>query len=173
MNLKNKDLLETTTSEKHNISIRKCNEKDIKKIPKKYNNSEFLKDLKKGHIMIGAFENDNVIGWIWLSYKKVYVTEIEKWTDFNGGYVWRAHVFNEFRKKEIGKILVEKALKIAEKTSNKKEINSIVETNNIPSQRMLESKGFKKQKIISYFKLFKYKKWKEKIVNNISQEKKY
>ena len=66
----------------------------------------------------------------------------------------------KFQKKGIGKKIVEQTLKIAKKKSEKK-VYAIVDTHNILSQKILESVGFKKLGIISYFRFLNFKRLKE------------
>lgn len=143
------------------VTFRLCTKEDINKLPNRFDKSGFQRDLENGHNMIAAFLKERIIGYLWFSTRKVYVPEIETWVDFDGDYGWRWFAAPGFRKKGLGKKLIESHLRLA-KTMGKKKIFTIVETNNIPAQKAIESMGFKKQKIISYVKLFNFKRWKEK-----------
>lgn len=160
INLENKSVPKEKLPVLHSISIRLCTKEDIDRLPDGHDKSRFLKDLKEGHVMVGAFFNGYIVGWLWLSFQKVYVAEIETWVDFDCGFIWKMFVMQKFRKKGIGKEIIERALKITEKTFEKKEVYAYVETDNIPSQRAFESVGFKKQGIISYFRFFNLKRWR-------------
>jgi ribosomal protein S18 acetylase RimI-like enzyme len=88
------------------------------------------------------------------------MSEIEKWFDVDGAFFWRLFVLNKYRNQGIGEKLIEYGLQSIDKKSYKKAY-VVIETNNTSSQRLFESFGFKKQKIISFFRFFSIKKQKE------------
>ena len=162
ISLKNNAFLKEKSANLPSVSIRRCTEEDINRLEnKEETKSTFRKDLEDGHIMIGAFLKDDIVAYVWLSFQKVYAPEMGAWADFDGGYIWRGHTKKEFRGKGIGKEVDRYALKIA-KELKKEKVYVLVETDNIPAQRTLESVGFKKQKIISYCKFFNLKKRSDK-----------
>ncbi|HEC81818.1 MAG TPA: N-acetyltransferase, partial [Thermoplasmatales archaeon] len=124
-NLKNKTFLKKKTPIPPSIYIKRCTEKDIKKIP---NKPKFLKRLKEGHIMIGAFTSKKLIGYEWLSFQKIYIPEIKTWAEFNGAYIWDIYITHKFRRKNIGKALTKHTLKIADKTITTKKVYALVDT---------------------------------------------
>jgi ribosomal protein S18 acetylase RimI-like enzyme len=162
--LENKSFVKEKIYTSHSIFIRLCAEDDINRVPKEYDKSLFLKDLREGRIMVGAFSNQDFVGWLWLTFQKVYVPEIEKWVNLDCGFIWRVFVVRKFRKRGVGKEMVRHAVEIAKKTPGIKEVCATVETDNIPSQRLFESLSFIKLGIISYSRFFNYKKWKTKIL---------
>jgi len=144
INLENKTFLKEKTPISHLVSIRRCTKKDADGLPKKLGKTRFLKNLEEGHIMIGAFIEKDIVGYIWLSFQKVYVPEIKAWIEFDGGYLWDLYVTPKFRKKGIGKTLVKHALKTTHAIVETKKAYALVNAYNIPSQKMFESMGFKK-----------------------------
>lgn len=163
-------------SNSHLVTYRLCNETDLDKIPSntkrdRFRKTKFLKELKKGDKMVGAFLNSNIIGWNWISYEKVYVDEIDKWIDLNYVYVWNAYVMHKHRKKGIGMNLLELTLKIAKESSKNKTLFAWTETYNTTSQKMLESKGFKKQGIIIYHRFGNFKRWSVKILEESNKNR--
>jgi ribosomal protein S18 acetylase RimI-like enzyme len=141
------------------IHIRVCNIEDIDRSSlTELNKMMFKNRLKNENIMIAAFHHSDIVGYAWISFQKVWVAEIEKTMEFNGGYNWGVFVFPKYRRKSIGKKLVKYRLNIARK-KGAHSVYSIIETNNTPSQKMVQSLGFKKQKIISFYKLFNKKRW--------------
>ena len=143
------------------VTYKLCTKEDINKLPNRFVKSGFQRDLENGHNMIAAFLNGAIIGYAWFSTQKVYATEIERWVDFDGVYGWRWFVAPNFRKQGLGKKIIENALTMAKALGNK-ELYTLTETDNLPAQKVLESMGFKKQKIISYVRLFNFKRWMEK-----------
>lgn len=141
------------------IRIRNCSMEDIDSSSlTEFNKGVFKNRLKNGHIMTAAFHNNDIVGYAWISFQKVWVAEIEKIMKFDGGYNWGVFVFPQYRRKSIGKKLVKYRLNIARK-KGLHSLYSIIETNNIPSQKMVQSLGFNKQKTISFYKLFNHKRW--------------
>ena len=69
---------------------------------------------------------------------------------------------SDFRTKGLGKKIVENALRLAKKLG-KKDLYAMVDTDNIPAQKILDSVGFTKQKSIAYFKVLTLKRWNERI----------
>ena len=132
----------------------------------------FLNDIKERQKMVGAFLNSNIIGWNWYVFQKFYSTEIEKWINIDGVFLWRAFVMKKYRKKGIGMQLLEHTLKITKKSYEGKAIFTFTGTHNTISQRMLEFMGFKKQAIISYYRFGNLKKWSVKLVEKSDNSRK-
>lgn len=162
INLENHALSTRKTSA---ISIEICTKKELEKLTYKKNIREFKKDMEDGHLMFGAFLEDKMAGYLWLSFQKVYVSEIEQYKNFDGACIWRSYTTPDFRQKGIAKQLVIKTLEIVKERYKGEKAYAIVETDNIPSQKVFESNGFKPQKIISFVKFLKTKRYKEQSLN--------
>jgi len=135
------------------ISVRCCTKEDINTFFEGDKKLRFREDLDQGHVMIGGFIKKDLVAYAWLNYQKIYINKIEKWIDFKEGYIWKGSTKEKKPHKGIKLEMLRHALKIA-KDEGKKDIYALTDVSNIPTQRALESIGFKKQQIIAYSKFF-------------------
>ncbi len=147
-----------------NVVIKECEIDDLPKFGEL--EDLFLSDLQNERILIAAFLNDEWIGYNWISLKPMEVEEVERVIHFDGAYMYRAHVKEEYRKMGIMKKIVFLSLNQIKNKYKKDEVYAITETTNIPAKKTLESYGFSKVGLIKFSKFFLWKKYEEKINNN-------
>ena len=143
------------------ISIRCCTKEDINSYFKGDKKLRFNEDLKQGHIMIGVFFNQDLVAYSWLSFQKVYATEVEKWVDVEGGYIWRGFTTKKYRNKGIGKEMLRYSFKIT-KEKGIHHVYSVTDAYNIPARKALEKMDFKRQRIMTYMRVFNLEKRSER-----------
>ena len=144
--------------------IKECNMDDLNKFGEL--KDLFLSDMQNGHILVAAFLEDQWMGYNWISLKPKEVEEVERIIHFNGAYLYRGYVKNEFRQRGVFKDLLYFTLNLIKNKYNKNEVYGITETANIPTIKALEKNGYSKVGIIKYSKIFSWKKYEEKIDNN-------
>jgi len=143
------------------ISIRCCTKEDIMQCFDDDKQLRFYEDLDQGHIMVGGFFNGDLVAYSWLSHQKAYMSDIKKWVDFEGGYVWRGATKEKKRYRGIGLKLLRYSLKLAE-AQGKRNVYALTDIDNTSAQRALESTGFQKQKIVSYSTFFNLERRSER-----------
>lgn len=127
----------------------------------------FLSYMLEGHILIGAFLDDQWVGFNWISLKPIEVNEVERYIHFKGAYLWRAYVKEEYRRRGINKKILYSALNQIKNKYKKNEAIAITETANVPSIKSLERYGFSIVGTIKYYRFLLLKKYEE----NIEDEK--
>ncbi|WP_414468863.1 GNAT family N-acetyltransferase [Methanobacterium sp. ACI-7] len=151
-------------SKTDNIVIKECELEDLTKFGEL--EDLFLKDMQNGHILIAAFLDDQWVGYNWISLKPIEVEEVEKFIHFDGAYLYRAYVKEEYRKMGINKGILYFTLNQIKNKYKKNEAYAITETANVPANRALTGLKFSKVGIINYSRIFLWKKYEEKIENN-------
>ena len=149
---------------KDNIIIKECTMDDLDKFGEL--KDLFLSDMQNGHILIAAFLDNQWIGYVWISLKPIEVEEVERFIHFEGGYLYRAYVKNEYRKMGIMNQITNFTLNRIKSKYNKNEVYAITETANIPANKNLASQNFSVVGTIKYSRFFFWKKYEEKIENN-------
>lgn len=147
-----------------NVIIKECKIDDLHLFGKL--KDRFLSDMQNGHILIGAFLNDEWIGYNWIGFKPTEMEEIERFIHFNGAYIWRLYVKEDYRQRGIAKKMLDFSLNQIKNTYKKNRIYAAVETSNVPSIKTLESLKFSKVGTVKYSRLFLWKKYEEKIDDN-------
>ena len=127
----------------------------------------FLSDMEDGHILVAAFLDDEWIGYNWISLKPIEVEEVERVIHFNGAYLYRAYVKNEYRKRGIMNEITNFTLNRIKSKYNKNEAYAITETANIPANKNLARQNFSVVGTIKFSRIFLWKKYEEKIENNV------
>ena len=146
-----------------NIVIKECTMDDLDKFGEL--KDLFLSDIQNGHILVAAFLDDEWIGYNWISLKPIEVEEVERVIHFDGAYLYRAYVKNEYRKKGIMNQITNFTLNQVKNKYGKNEAYAITETANIPGNKTLESIKFSRVGSIEYSRIFLWKKYKEKLEN--------
>lgn len=156
------ELDETTLKEPEieNITTKVCKVDDLHQFGRL--NDEFFLDIMD-NTMIGAFLNNQWVGYSWISFKPTEVTEIEKFIHFEGAYIWRLHVEEEYRQMGIGKKLVYYSLKQIKDVCKKNKVYAVIDASNIPSIKTFESLKFSKVGSVKYSRIFLWRKHEEKI----------
>ena len=144
--------------------IKECNMDDLDKFGEL--KDLFLSDMEEGHILVAAFLGDQWVGYHWISLKPTEVEEVERVIQFNGAYLYRAYVKNEYRKMGIISQITNFTFNRLKSKYNKNEAYVITETSNIPTIRALEKNGYSKVGIIKYSRILFWKKFEEKIDND-------
>jgi len=111
--------------------------------------------------MIGVFLNQKLVAYSWLSFQKVYASELEKCLDVDGGYIWRGFTSKKYRKEGIGKEMLRYSFKLT-KAKGIHQIYSLTDAYNIPARKALEKMDFKKQRIMTYIRVFNLEKRSER-----------
>lgn len=123
----------------------------------------FLSDMEEGHILIGAFLDDEWVGYVWIGLKPVEAEEVERMIHFDGAYLWRGHVKKEFRQRGIYKKMLQFSLNQIKNKYKKDKVYGIIETSNIPSIKGIERLKFSRIGTIKYSRFFFWKKYEEEI----------
>jgi ribosomal protein S18 acetylase RimI-like enzyme len=153
-------------SDDNEFTIKECNMDDLDKFGEL--KDLFLSDMEDGHILVAAFLEDQWIGYNWISLKPIEVEEVERVIHFEGAYIYRGFVKNEFRKRGLFKELLYFSLNLIKNKYNKNKVYGITETANIPTIKALERNGYSKVGIIKYSRILSWKKYEEKIDRNNS-----
>ncbi len=114
----------------------------------------FKKEPKNEKIKLGAFQEEKLAGYVWLSFTDAYVPEIDTRVHFKGTYIWNLNTFESFRRRGIAKCLINKAIEFCYEHYKKKKAFAITSIYNIPSRRVFEANGFKPIYQITVLKLF-------------------
>ena len=146
------------------VSVKRASLDDIRKIHVMHarNKNSLSKRLNDGHLCFIAKRKGDVVGYCWVAFRELYVSEIDKKIKFNNAEacLYNAFVFPEYRRKRVyQKILVE-IFRFLRKNGHKKAFINVLSTN-IPSQRGVEHVGFKVIKNVTFFRLFGLKKYVE------------
>jgi RimJ/RimL family protein N-acetyltransferase len=147
-----------------NIIIKECTMNDLSKFGEL--KDLFLSDMQNGHILVAAFLDNQWVGYNWISLKPIEVEEAERIIHFDGAYLYRAYVKEEYRQMGVMNKIVYFTLNQVKNKYGKNEAYAITETANIPTIKALEKNGYSKVGIIKYSKIFSWKKYEEKIDNN-------
>jgi ribosomal protein S18 acetylase RimI-like enzyme len=142
--------------------IRFATEQDVLESDLGENTGRFLKNLRDGHYMVAAFHQGKIIGYAWISCKDLYVPELEKNVSFDGAHLWRVHVDSEFRNKGVGRALLEETLALSRERLGSRKAYSIVERDNIPSQRVFEANAFHQQTEVTSIRFLTFRREREK-----------
>lgn len=146
--------------ETENIITKVCKVDDLGQFGKL--KDEFLPDIAD-NIMIGAFFNNQWVGYSWISFKPAEVLEIEKFIHFDGAYIWRLYVEEEFRQMGIAKKMVYFSLNQIKDIYKKNRAYVVIDASNKPSIKTFESLNFSRVGTVKYSKIFLWKKHEEKI----------
>lgn len=126
----------------------------------------FLSDMQEGHILIGAFLNNEWIGYNWISFKPVEMEEVERFFHFDGAYLWRLYVKEHYREKGIAKRMLYFSLNKIKNNYKKNIVYAAAETSNIPSIKTIESCNFYRIGVINYSRVFLWKNFQANIEDN-------
>jgi ribosomal protein S18 acetylase RimI-like enzyme len=144
--------------------IKECNMDDLDKFGDL--KDLFLSDMEEGHILVAAFLDDEWVGYNWISLKPKEVEEVERFIHFDGAYLFRAYVKEEYRQMGVMKKIKYFTLNRIKSKYNKNKVYSITETANIPGNKMLESLKFYRVGTVKYSRIFSWKKYEEMIDEN-------
>ena len=147
-----------------NIIMKVCGKEDLYLFGKLKDN--FLSDILENKILIGAFLNDQWVGYIWISLEYAEVPELERVIKFEGAYLWNLYVKKEYRQNGIAKKLLCFSLNQIKNNYKKKEAYGMIETSNLPSIKSVERNKFSRVGTISFSKFLLWKKYDEKLDNN-------
>jgi len=126
----------------------------------------FLQDMLNGHILVAAFLNDQWVGYNWASLNPIEVEEVEHFIHFDGAYLYRAYVKEEYRQMGIMNKITYFTLNQIKNKYKKNEAYAITETANVPANRTLAGLKFSKIGTIKYSRIFLWKRYDENIKNN-------
>lgn len=110
-----------------------------------------------------AIEGESIVGYVWFNIGvEAYVSELERKIRLKPGegYVYAAFVLPAFRRKGIFKCLMQEVL-LAAKSRNLEKLYVVTLTANIPSQRAFRLVGFRPIKLVSFIKIFFWRKYNE------------
>ena len=127
---------------------------------------KILRRLEDGDVCLIAMVDDMVAGFAWLYFReKKYEPAIEREETFGDdeALIYDIVVFPEFRKKYISEKLNEKGMRLL-KSKDFKKVLGYTQADNIPSIKSFERMGFYPTKIITCFRIFKFKRIKERPV---------
>jgi ribosomal protein S18 acetylase RimI-like enzyme len=144
--------------------IKECNMNDLDKFGDL--KDLFLSDIEDGHILVAAFLDDEWVGYNWVSLKPKEVEEVERFIHFDGAYLFRAYVKEEYRQMGVMKKIKYFTLNRIKSKYNRNKVYSIIETANIPGNKMLESLKFSRVGTVKYSRIFSWKKYEEMIDEN-------
>ena len=96
----------------------------------------------QGTLAFGAFHDNECIGFICVNLNTAYIQEIRKVKTFDGVYLWFGHVTEKYRRHGVGTALVNKTLHILSEQYAVVRAYGFVETDNVPSLRMIGHSGF-------------------------------
>jgi ribosomal protein S18 acetylase RimI-like enzyme len=148
----------------NNVVIKECELEDLPKFGEL--EDLFLSDIQKGHILVAAFIDDQWVGYNWMSLKPIEVEEVERFIHFDGAYLYRAYVKEEYRKMGIMNKITYFTLNQIKNKYKRNEAYAITETANVPANRTLAGLKFSRVGTIKYSRIFSWKKYEEKIENN-------
>jgi ribosomal protein S18 acetylase RimI-like enzyme len=117
--------------------------------------------LKDGDIVIGAFRNKEFLGFLCISLYKAFLPEIKRQVEFDGAYFWSGHILPQYRNQGLGRILVNKSIEILKNEYAVATAYMMIETDNIPSQKMVAHNGFHPYKAVRYLKLGRFTHYNE------------
>lgn len=140
------------------LSIKACSEADIDETNAAFK-ERAKKRLREGHIMIGGFFQRQLAAYMWLSFQPIYWSDIDRFLELEGAYLWDAYTFPAFRRKRIIRHVYGYALGIAKNRTTR--VYGLAETNNYPSCRSLDAIGWSRVKIACYLRFFKWKRYAE------------
>lgn len=146
------------------VSVKRASLDDIRKIYVKRarNKNSLSKRLNDGHLCFIAERKDDIVGYCWVAFRELYVSEIDKKIKFNNAEacLYSVFVFPEYRRKRIYQKMLVEIFRFLRKKGHKKAFINVLSTN-IPSQRGVEHVGFKSIKNVTFFRLFGLKKYVE------------
>ena len=148
----------------NDVVIKECELEDLPKFGEL--EDLFLSDMQDGHILVAAFVGDQWVGYNWISLKPIEVEEVDRFIHFDGAYLYRAHVKEEYRQMGIMNKITYFSLNQIKNKYKKNEAYAITETANVPANRTLAGLKFSSVGTIKYFRIFLWKKYEEKIENN-------
>jgi ribosomal protein S18 acetylase RimI-like enzyme len=148
----------------NNFVIKECEIEDLPKFGEL--EDLFLSDIQKGHILVAAFLDDQWVGYNWMSLKPIEVEEVERFIHFDGAYLYRAYVKEEYRNLGIMNKITYFTLNQIKNKYKRNEAYAITETANVPANRTLAGLKFSRVGTIKYSRIFSWKKYEEKIENN-------
>lgn len=128
---------------------------------------EMLRRLSNGEICHTAIVGDEVAGFAWLYMQKTkYEADIEREESFDEDEVlfYDALVFPKFQGNRIGKKLTEQR-SLFLKFKNYRKARAYVAADNVVERKSIEAVGFDPTRIITCFRVFWFKRIKERPIN--------
>ena len=115
----------------------------------------------EGDVVIGAFRREEFLGFLCVSLYEAFLPEIQQKVRFDGAYFWSGHILPQFRNQGLGRILVNKSIEILQQEYAIAAGYMMIETDNIPSQKMVARNGFHPYKAVRYIGLGRFSKYME------------
>jgi ribosomal protein S18 acetylase RimI-like enzyme len=117
--------------------------------------------LKEGDLVIGAFRQQEFLGFLCISLYEAFLPEIKKKVTFDGAYFWSGHILPRYRNQGLGRILVNKSIEILKNDYAIATAYMMIETDNIPSQKMVAHNGFHPYKSVRFLELGRFTHYNE------------
>jgi GNAT superfamily N-acetyltransferase len=126
------------------------------------NKDSLTKRLNDGHLCFIAEREGDIVGYCWVAFQELYVSEIDKKIKFSNteACLYDAFVFPEYRRKRIYQKMLVEIFKFLRKKGHEKAFINILSTN-ISSQRGVEHVGFQSIKNVTFLRLFGLRKYAE------------
>lgn len=94
-----------------------------------------------------------------------YVEPLERRIDVDGAYFWGLYVASEWRRRGVATALVARALSFVATETDRRRVQALVGSDNVPSKRVLTGVGFERTRIRSYYRLFGIRRRSQREVN--------
>jgi GNAT superfamily N-acetyltransferase len=145
-----------------NLCIKVCSYEDLDKtrVLSDERKKSARDAIKSGHVMVSAFLQGELAAYIWVTFQEIFIPEFNRFMRFDGAYLFDGFTFPNFRGRGLFERIIAYALKLAKQGSER--AYAFVETDNIPSQKAMESSGFSRVKVAHCLKLFKWSTYAEK-----------
>ena len=151
------------------INVRQAGLSDIKKLVEKIANekrilrgrakrksiTDLLQRLKAGHWCFIAEKTDEILGYAWIAFRELYISEIEKKMALkeDEAMFYDVYTFSLYRNKGVAKKIYEVAINYLRKNDYKKIYVAILQHNR-PSRKVAEKFNFKAVETITFLKIF-------------------
>jgi ribosomal protein S18 acetylase RimI-like enzyme len=160
----NLDNINPTILQPANLTIKVCKKDDLHLFGKL--KDKFLLNILENHILIGAFINGQLAGYIWISLEKAKVDDIERIINFEGAYIFDLYVKKDFRQRKIASNLINFSLNQIKNVYKKKNAYAIVETSNFPSIKTFKRNKFTKMGVIRFYRILLWQRYEENLFEN-------
>lgn len=117
--------------------------------------------FNEGDIVIGAFRDKDFLGFLCISLNEAFLPEIKKKVAFDGAYFWSGHILPQYRNQGLGRILVNGSIQILKTDYAIDNGYMMIETDNIPSQKMVAHNGFHPYKAVRFLELGRFTHYNE------------
>jgi ribosomal protein S18 acetylase RimI-like enzyme len=107
----------------------------------------------KGDVVVGAFRGNDFLGFLCVSLYKAFLPEIKQQLEFDGAYFWSGHILPQYRNQGLGRILVNQSIEILRNDFAITNGYMMIETDNIPSQKMVAHNGFHPYKSVRFIEI--------------------